>query len=400
MIEIIETNGIQEYSPVELGLQELRRKYANVAVDVGSSKALEEAKRVRAEIRAPRYECEKIRKALKAPALAHAKLIDTEAARITAELLEIETPWDEAIKTEELRKETEKAEREAAERARVTAINEKIANLRGFPSLALECRTAERVAGLIEKLKAIEPTEDDYQEFLQEALTVKEVALSRMAETHASRLAEEAERARVKAEQEAAAEALRIEREAMAKEQAEAEAKRKAEAAALAAQREAFAAAQAEAKRIADEAEAKVRAAAEEMAAQRAAFEAEQEAARLALVEEARRIADERAALEAAKAPAIPEPNQPLAHKECAHAAIETVAPAISLATVLQAVGVADLLDSEPMELTGQPLSIAIHPTSPPVEALIQAVADTFSVSLETAADWLTSAADDIANFQ
>ncbi|MFM2252015.1 MAG: hypothetical protein RJB68_352, partial [Pseudomonadota bacterium] len=39
-------------------------------------------------------------------------------------------------------------------------------------------------------------------------------------------------------------------------------------------------------------------------------------------------------------------------------------------------------------------------PASPPVEALIQAVADTFSVSLETAADWLTSAADDIANFQ
>ena len=59
-----------------------------------------------------------------------------------------------------------------------------------------------------------------------------------------------------------------------------------------------------------------------------------------------------------------------------------------------------ELLDPEPMELTGQPLSIAIHPTSPPVEALIRAVADTFSVSLETAADWLTSAADDIANFQ
>lgn len=362
-IEMLDSTGISEYNPIEAGLQELRRKYANVAVDVATPKALEEAKRVRAEIREPRYECEKVRKALKAPALAHAKLIDTEAARITAELLAIETPWDDAIKAEEQRKELEKEAKAAAERARVMAINEKIAHLRGFTSLALECRTSERVAVLIAKLKAIEPTEADYAEFLPEALTVRDAALTRMGEIHDSRLADEVERARVKAEQDAAAEALRLEREAFAKSQAEA-------------------------KRVADE-----------LAAQRAAFAAEQEAARQALVEEARRIADERAALEAAKAP-VSEPNKPLAHTECAPVAIETVAPAISLATVLQAVGIADLLDSEPMELTGQPLSIAIDPASPPVEALIQAVADTFSVSLETAADWLTSAADDIANFQ
>jgi hypothetical protein len=123
------------------------------------------------------------------------------------------------------------------------------------------------------------------------------------------------------------------------------------------------------------------------MAAQRAAFEAEQEAARQALVEEARRIADERAALETAKVvPMEAAPEAPAAPE---------VQPVQEIA-----VGIAELLDSEPMELTGQPLSIAIHPASPPVEALIQAVADTFSVSLETAADWLTSAADDIANFQ
>ena len=365
-IEMLDHAEISEYNPVEAGLQELRRKYSNVVVDVTTPKALEEAKRVRAEIREPRYECEKIRKTLKAPALAHAKLIDTEAARITAELLAIETPWDDAIKAEELRKEVEKEAKAAAERARIMAINERIAELRGYVNLALQCRTAERIASLQEKLTAQEVTPELYEEFESEATVVKESALVRLGEIHAAKKADEDERARVKAEQEAAAEALRIEREA-------------------------FAAAQAEAKRIADEAEAKVRAAAEEMAAQRAAFEAEQEAARLALVEEARRIADERAALEAAKAPAIPETNQPLPVIDCAVTAIETVA---------LSEGLADFLDSEPMELTGQPLSIAIHPTSPPVEALIQAVADTFSVSLETAADWLTSAADEIANFE
>ena len=133
-IELIDdvSAEIGEYNPVAAGLAELRRKYANVVVVVGTPKDLEEAKRVRAEIREPRYECEKIRKALKAPALAHAKLIDTEAARITAELLALETPWDEAIKSEEARKESEKAAREAAERARIAAITERIAGIRQY----------------------------------------------------------------------------------------------------------------------------------------------------------------------------------------------------------------------------------------------------------------------------
>lgn len=361
-------------SETETQLRELASKNKAI-VAIIDKPGREQAHGAAMELKRTRTAIQATSKAARDDATKFSKAVIAEENRLIAiiepeetRLLALRDGWD----TEQARI---KAEKEAAERVRIMDINERIAHIQGYVSLALECRTAERIAGLIDKLKAIEPTEADYQEFLPEALTVKEVALSRMAETHASRLADEAERARVKAEQEAAAEALRIEREA-------------------------FAAAQAEAKRVADEAEAKVRAAAEEMAAQRAAFEAEQEAARQALVEEARRIADERAALEAAKAPAIPEQNQPLAHTECAPAAIETVAPAISLATVLQAVGVADLLDSEPMELTGQPLSIAIHPTSPPVEALIQAVADTFSVSLETAADWLTSAADDIANFQ
>lgn len=341
-------------SETEAQLRELASKNKAI-VAIIDKPGREQAHGAAMELKRTRTAIQATSKAARDDATKFSKAVIAEENRLIAiiepeetRLLALRDGWD----TEQARI---KAEKEAAERARVMAINEKIDHLRGFPSLALECRTAERVAGLIDKLKAIEPTEADYQEFLPEALTVREVALSRMAETHASRLADEAERARVKAEQEAAADALRIEREAMAKEQAEAE--------------------------------AKVRAAAEEMAAQRAAFEAEQEAARQALVEEARRIADERAALEAAKVvPMEAAPEAPAAPE---------VQPVQEIA-----VGIAELLDSEPMELTGQPLSIAIHPASPPVEALIQAVADTFSVSLETAADWLTSAADDIANFQ
>lgn len=360
-------------SETETHLRELASKNKAI-VAIIDKPGREQAHGAAMELKRTRTAIQATSKAARDDATKFSKAVIAEENRLIAiiepeetRLLALRDGWD----TEQARI---KAEREAAERVRIMDINERIAHIRGYVSLALECRTSERVAGLIAKLQELVIGEGDYQEFLPEALTVRDAAVTRMNEIHASRLADEAERARVKAEQEAAAEALRLEREA-------------------------FAAAQAEAKRVADEAEAKVRAAAEEMAAQRAKFEAEQEAARQALVAEAKRIADERAALEAAKAP-VSETNQTPAHTECAPVAIETVAPAISLATVLQAVGVADLLDSEPMELTGQPLSIAIHPTSPPVEALIQAVADTFSVSLETAADWLTSAADDIANFQ
>ena len=339
------------------------------------------------ELKRARVDIEKVSKAARDDATKFSKAVIAEENRLIAiiqpeetRLLALRDDYDEA--QAEIKRQAE-----ANERARVMAINEKIAHLRGFTSLALECRTSERVAGLIAKLKAIETTEADYQEFLPEAITVREAALTRMTEIHDSRVADELERARVKAEQDAAAEALRIEREA-------------------------FAAAQAEAKRVADEAAAKQKAEADAMAAQRAAFEAEQEAARQALVLEAKRIADERAALEAAKAP-VSELNQPLAPVECAPAAIETVVPLVAATPIdLSQVGMADtdraqvetglseLLGSEPLVLSGQPLSIAIEPPSPPVEALIQAVADTFSVSLNTAADWLTNAADEIANFE
>lgn len=226
MIELIEseTTAISEYQPVEAGLAELRRKYANVAIDVSTPKALAEAARVRAEIREPRYETEKIRKLIKAPALAFAKLIDTEAARITHELLAIETPWDDAIKAEELRKEQEKADAERKERARVDAIVARIDTIKGFVGLALECRTAAMVATLIEKLNDGAHCTPSFEEFEEEALRVMQASMDRLNQIHAAKLAEEAERERIRAEQEAENERLakaRAELDQQRREQAE-----------------------------------------------------------------------------------------------------------------------------------------------------------------------------------
>lgn len=235
-----EETSIAEYNPVAAGLAELERKYANVVVDVTTTKALDEAKRVRSEIRVPRYETEKIRKMLKAPALAHAKLIDTEAARITARLIAIETPWDEAIKAEEARKEAEEAEADRIERARVEAIVLRIADIRECAVLASQCRTAAEVLDMIDKLTGCNPLEG-FEEFSDEAATVRDTAIDRMRDIHAAKLADEAEAARAKAEREAETQRLADERAQLAKERAEqaaahAEANRKALAEAAAAQ--------------------------------------------------------------------------------------------------------------------------------------------------------------------
>ena len=333
------------------------------AVDVATTKALDEAKRVRAEIREPRYECEKIRKALKAPALAHAKLIDTEAARITAELLAIETPWDEAIKEEETRKEAEKEAKASAERARITAIHERIASIRGFHTLAVECRTAERAMTVATKLVAAWmefDIEADFAEFSTEAQEVYNQTRDRIEAIVTQKKADEAERARIKAEQEAEAARLKVEREAQA----------------------------AAAKALADE---------------RAAFAAEQEAARAAMERADRQIAAARLELEnaqreakeaadrAAYAAAIAETLAPLPTPEIAP---EVPEPVADLAPI------ADMTHMEALVRSGF-MCKPEAPTEPPsAQELMQVVARHFDVSMATASIWLTNAADEIANFE
>lgn len=365
-------------SDTELHLIALAAKNAEI-VAILDKPGREQAHGAAMELKRTRVAIEATSKAARDDATKFSRAVIEEEKRLVAiikpeetRLLGLRDSWDE-----EQQRIKEEAER--VERARITAIHERISQIRGFHALSLECRTSERIQGLLDKLIATwlaYDYEEDFAEFGDEAQDVYNQTHQRLTALIGQKKDEELERARVKAEQEAAAEDLRK-------------------------QREELAIAQAEAKRIAGEVEAKVRAAAEEMATQRANFEAEQESARKALALQALQVAEERASLEAAKDPevkavaeyaaAISAPNPAIAPVESAQAAIETVA---------LSAGITDLLDSMPMELTGQPLSISIELPSPPVAALIQAVADAFSVSLNTAADWLTNAADEIANFE
>lgn len=174
-------------------------------------------------------------------------------------LITLRDAWDQKI-------EAEKQAKAAAERARITAIHERIASIKEYGVLALECRTAARVQTLIDKITLLIPAADAFEEFQDEAQRAYDQTLDRINAIHAQKFADEAERAKVKAEQEAAAATLKAERAELDAQRAAHE-QREREAAAAHEQRERDAAAA----RAADEAAAQARleAQAKEMERQR-----------------------------------------------------------------------------------------------------------------------------------
>ena len=100
-----------------------------------------------------------------------------------------------------------KRDEEARERTRITAIHERISEIRSFSTLAAQCRTAARVAELLVKLQAFDM--EGFEEFSEEAATVHAATVSGVTFVHDEKVAEEVERARVKAQQEADAAALK-----------------------------------------------------------------------------------------------------------------------------------------------------------------------------------------------
>lgn len=281
------TTAVAEYSPIAAGLAAARARYADVVWDLTTTRGNEEARRARKELVSLRTGIEAKRKEIKAPLLAKAKLVDDEAKRITAELLQLEEPIDELIRADERRREEERAAREAAEKARVAGIRERIAAIVAQPVKAARIRSSALLRTAIDTLAAQE-IDDSFEEFAGEARAAHAQSLDAMREMLAAIEAQEAEAARLREEREAqeraAAEAAarlaeqeRIALEAQEAEQARARAER------------------AEADRIAREArEAEAR----RLAAERAEFERQQAEARAAQEAQAARLAAQQAEIE------------------------------------------------------------------------------------------------------
>jgi colicin import membrane protein len=246
------TSAIADYNATEARLAALREQYAGAKYDVTTGAGMKQAVEARRELRDLRVALEGKRKELKAPILERGKLIDAEAARITAELVALEDPIDQQIKDEEARKAREKAEREKAERERVAGIHAAIARINAIPTTLIGA-SAEAIAAALVDLEAEPVDEDAFNEFLPQA----QEAVRNVRDT----LALQRQR---QADHEAAQEQLRRDQEELARIRAEADA-RAAEA-------------EAERKRKDEEAAAERRRADEEAAAARAAAQAEQDA--------------------------------------------------------------------------------------------------------------------------
>lgn len=129
--ELPPTSAIVEYSPTAAALADLAKRMAKVVYDVSTPKGMAIAKADRAEVRDLRVALEKKRVEIKEPALTRCREIDTEAKRITAELLKFEGPPDQAIKAHEAKIEAERRALIDAELKRVSDIADRIKELEG-----------------------------------------------------------------------------------------------------------------------------------------------------------------------------------------------------------------------------------------------------------------------------
>lgn len=267
----------------------------DITTTAGMKTAVEWRAKFRDEIR---IATESARKERKAPILEIGRLLDDKAKEIAKEVAPYESRFDDAIKSEEARKEAEKATKLVAEKARVDAIRAKIEEIKDCIVVAMG-KTADEISSAIAELESTEITLEEYFEFSGEAQAAQAVTVSKLKEALSAQIAIE----QAAAEAARHAEAERIERERVA-EANRVEAKRLADLAAeLERQAKEARDKQAEADRLAREqreaAEAEQRAANERAAAAMRQQQAEHEARMRAQQEELDR---QQEAIDAAKA--------------------------------------------------------------------------------------------------
>lgn len=212
----LQQHAMQELNAVEAGLADLETKYKGVVFDVSTTKGMEEAKKARLEIRAPRYKAQNIAKETASQLAAISRSVKAGAENITTRIAAIEAPIHEQIEAEETRKENERAAKQAAKDAEQAAIRGRLDNIRNLPLNAISAN-AEELQLAIDALTAdnLEGFDDVWLPDAQQAKQTALEALGRLLAT------------RTQLDREAAAlEAQRAEQEAREAEAAQAQAER------------------------------------------------------------------------------------------------------------------------------------------------------------------------------
>ena len=338
---------VQERASVALGSSQTRQNLLTLVaksahlVEVKNKAARDEIHSAAMVLVNARTTISKTGKAARDDATKFSKAVISEEASLISltepeekRLLALRDAWDDAIAAE-------KAAKEAAERQRITVIHDRISEIRGHHALALQCRTSDAVARLVDRLTEFDMT--GFDEFEAEAAAVHTQTMEAMLKVVELKKADEAEQARIKAEQAEAAAALAAARVELELAKAEQDRINKANRDAAIEEADRLAT---ERQKLADEAAVKQKAAQAELDRQR------------------EEIAAQRAALEALMAAQVVE--------------VEEV-PAV--------------VEPEPVVTE---LVIDVPPASelesaPTAQALIQAIAEKFNVTDVLAAQWLDS---------
>jgi len=255
---------IAGYNPIEAGLSTLREIVKTANWDLDTTEGDKEARAFRKQCVTLRTTLGKASKDLKAPHQQALDALNADYTKLIDAIKAIEKPVDADIKAVEERKAREREAARVAELERVKEIEGRIESMRGLaeqmvgaPSNAIQS-TIDKLAGVV--------VGDSYDEFADKAKAVQDSVIDRLKTMHASTL-----------ESEQAAEAVRLEREALNAQRA----KDAEEKQALLAKFEAMEAkAQAEkeaAEQAAAEVQAKQDAEAAKLEQERAAIEAEKQ---------------------------------------------------------------------------------------------------------------------------
>lgn len=184
----------------ESDLRELAAKNVHIVAVIDKA-GRQQAHGAAMELKTARTTIAKVSKDARDDAVQFGKAIIAEEKRLIAlvepeenRLTGLRDAWDEE-------QERIKREAEAKERARITAIHERIAMVRGFITLASQCRTSARIQELLGKLEAVELT--GFEEFADEAAAVHAGSITAVKTMLAEKVEEEAAQASAKAEQEA-----------------------------------------------------------------------------------------------------------------------------------------------------------------------------------------------------
>ncbi|MGO1069289.1 hypothetical protein [Lysobacter sp. CA199] len=275
------TTAIVEYSQTEAALAELRQQLADATFDVTTPAGMKEARDSRFALVKLRSALEDKRKELKAPLLDRGRVLDAEAKRITAAVLELEQPIDDKIKEQERILDAAREEAARRERERLAELQRRIESLR---DRALEYMSAPSsvVAEAIAELESKPLDAEAFGVHLPDAVAARNSSLAKLREILDAARTNERIAAELRAQREEQEQRRQAEDKRLADERAELDRLRQEEEA-----RQANARAEREA--------AEKRAAAERQAADEAAAAERERQAAEARAEQAR-IAEEQAA--------------------------------------------------------------------------------------------------------